>query len=72
MYLGMTLRCRPARSRHGAVVRHFALPDALVGKSEVEVAFCDRRGTLWFGTARGLASLVPAPDGPAHTADGAS
>ena len=63
MYLGMTSgvdRLDPVTG----VVRHFALPDGLSG-SEVEVAFCDRHGTLWFGTARGLASLVPLPDGPA-------
>jgi signal transduction histidine kinase len=44
-------------------VRHYALPDALAD-SEVDVAFCDRRGTLWFGTVRGLASLIPPPDAP--------
>ena len=62
IYIGMFSgidRLDPSSGR----VRHFALPDALAD-SEVDVAFCDRRGTLWFGTVRGLASLIPAPDLP--------
>ena len=62
IYIGMFSgidRLDPSSGR----VRHFALPDALAD-SEVDVAFCDRRGTLSFGTVRGLASLIPAPDLP--------
>ena len=28
------------------------------------MAFCDRQGTLWFGTSQGLVSFVPPPDRP--------
>jgi ligand-binding sensor domain-containing protein/signal transduction histidine kinase len=44
-------------------VRHYALPGEMAA-TEVDVAFCDRRGTLWFGTQHGLTSLIPAPDTP--------
>ena len=62
VYLGMTSGVDRLDPLTGAV-RHVALPDALTGR-EVEVAFCDRQGTLWFGTSRGLVSLVPASDRP--------
>ena len=48
------------RSGH---VRHYALPDELAG-SEVDVSFCDRSGRLWFGTSRGLVSLIAGADNP--------
>jgi ligand-binding sensor domain-containing protein/two-component sensor histidine kinase len=42
-------------------VRHYTLPPGLEG-SEVDAAFRDRHGTLWFATAGGLLSLEPSPD----------
>ncbi len=62
VYLGMTSGVDRLDPLTGAV-RHVALPDGLTGR-EVVVAFCDRQGTLWFGTSRGLVSLVPASDRP--------
>jgi signal transduction histidine kinase/ligand-binding sensor domain-containing protein len=62
IYLGMSSGVDRLDPVTGAV-RHFALPDGLAGR-EVDVAFCDRRGTLWFGTPRGLMSFVPPPDRP--------
>ena len=62
VYLGMTSGVDRLDPLTGAVT-HVALPDGLAGR-EVEVAFCDRQGTLWFGTSQGLVSLVPLPDRP--------
>jgi signal transduction histidine kinase/ligand-binding sensor domain-containing protein len=62
IYLGMFSGIDRLDPRTGQV-RHYALPDELAG-TDVDVAFCDRRGTLWFGTFRGLASLIPGPDDP--------
>jgi signal transduction histidine kinase/ligand-binding sensor domain-containing protein len=62
VYLGMTSGVDRLDPRTGRV-RHVALPDGLTGR-EVVVAFCDRQGTLWFGTSRGLVSLVPPTDRP--------
>ena len=62
VYLGMTSGVDRLDPVTGAV-KHVALPDGLAGR-EVEVAFCDRQGTLWFGTSQGLVSFVPPPDRP--------
>ena len=45
------------------VIRHYALPDNLAS-SEVSLAYCDRNDTLWFGSERGLATLIPGTDDP--------
>jgi ligand-binding sensor domain-containing protein/signal transduction histidine kinase len=45
-------------------IRQYMLPPGFEG-SEVETAFCDRQGTLWFGTTSGgLLSLVPSREDP--------
>jgi len=62
VYLGMTSGVDRLDPVTGGI-KHFALPDGLTGR-EVVVAFCDRQGTLWFGTSRGLVSLVPPSDRP--------
>ena len=46
-------------------VKHFTVADGLA-QNEQRIAFRDRRGTLWFGTERGLSHLVPAPDAPSQ------
>jgi signal transduction histidine kinase/ligand-binding sensor domain-containing protein len=46
-------------------VKHFTAADGLA-QNEQRIAFRDRRGTLWFGTERGLSRLVPAPDAPSE------
>lgn len=45
-------------------IRQYLLPPGFEG-TEVETAFCDRQGTLWFGTTSGsLLSLVPSREDP--------
>ncbi|MBZ5621677.1 MAG: hypothetical protein LAQ69_23550 [Acidobacteriia bacterium] len=42
-------------------IRHYTIADGLAMGTPQE-AFCDRNGTLWFGTSQGLSSLVPEAD----------
>src|SRR5262249_35721932 len=44
-------------------IRHYTVADGPpIG--DLQEAFCDRGGTLWFGTLLGLSSLIPEPDTP--------
>ena len=40
-------------------IKHFTTADGLVS-GQILAAFCDRSGTLWFGTQKGLSLFVPA------------
>jgi len=44
-------------------VRHYTINDGLA-IGDLQEGFCDRNGTLWFGTLNGLSSLLPEPDAP--------
>jgi ligand-binding sensor domain-containing protein/signal transduction histidine kinase len=45
-------------------IRHYTTADGLA-RGELVAAFCDRQGTLWFGTREGLSRLDPEPERPA-------
>ncbi len=42
-------------------VKHYTTADGLVGGAP-KTAFCDRHGTLWFGTDLGFSRFTPQPD----------
>ena len=44
-------------------IQHYTTADGLT-RGTLNVAFCDRRGTLWFGSRQGLSRFVPQPDRP--------
>jgi two-component sensor histidine kinase len=46
-----------------AVTKHFTTADGLAG-GNMQAAYADRDGNLWFGTTLGLSRLVPEPDPP--------
>jgi ligand-binding sensor domain-containing protein/signal transduction histidine kinase len=56
-------RLDPAAFPAPGSVHHFSSADGLP-PGQMTVAFCDRRGTLWFGSLSGLSALVPEPDVP--------
>jgi signal transduction histidine kinase/ligand-binding sensor domain-containing protein len=44
-------------------VKYFTTADGLI-RNQVNTAFRDQRGALWFGTPEGLSRLLPEPDQP--------
>jgi len=46
-----------------AVTKHFTTADGLAA-GNMQAAFADRDGNLWFSTSQGLSRLVPEPDPP--------
>lgn len=59
---GRVARLDPATGR----VRHYSTADGLPGP-DLNAAFRDRDGGLWFGSYNGLFRLVPGPDRPPST-----
>jgi ligand-binding sensor domain-containing protein/two-component sensor histidine kinase len=56
-------RLDPVASNGARVTKHFTTADGLVG-GNLQAAFADREGNLWFGTTLGLSRLVPEPESP--------
>jgi len=56
-------RLDPTAPNGGALTKHFTTADGLAA-GNLQAAFADREGNLWFGTALGLSRLVPEPDPP--------
>jgi len=48
-------------------IRHYTTADGLPS-GEINSAFRDRSGVLWFGTSLGLSRMIPEPERPSHPA----
>ena len=56
-------RLDPVAPNGARLTKHFTTADGLAS-GNLQVAFADRDGNLWFGTTLGLSRLVPEPDPP--------
>jgi ligand-binding sensor domain-containing protein/signal transduction histidine kinase len=56
-------RLDPVAPNGARLTKHFTTADGLAG-GNLQAAFADRDGNLWFGTTLGLSRLVPEPDPP--------